>query len=682
MTMAVRPRALLLAVGGVIPLALLVQWSDAVVGGTMTAGPFPPLGAALFWGLLLLGNRLLSRGGRRTPLNRAELLVVLSAWIVANMVVGRGLVHPLLSTLAGETYYARSGLISRALTAHMPGWLAVTNRAAARDFYEGHHVRTPWSQWRAPLLTWAQLLAPLLLANLCLCGLFERVWIRYERLAYPLVALPMEALEHGTGATAAPAGFRAAFLFGLSVPVVLHGLGVAHAYVPMVPCISFYNDGSDLLAGPPWDAARPLYFNLYPLLIGLTFLAPTDVTLSVWFFLMLNKVELVLTAAVGWSDAVTGSAAAHPPYLEEQSAGAYLVLAALLIWSARRHLRQVGRDMLPAEFRQRLWRGQESVRADDRSTFRRERMDGQDNRQEQGTDGKQDENPSLRWLGWGFVLGCLGVLRWAVWTGMPLWFGAGFFGFYLVVALVLSRLMAEGGVSWVLAPILPDKLILSLVGSSAVSPLVITRLALHAQHLRDTRQMLAPAVFETGKLRDTAGYAPVRFYGLLLIVALLALGVGVTIALPTFYRYGALSLAPNSDGVMMSANVIPLTGINQASERLLHAVKPSPGTGVAVALGGAITWALAVLRTRYLGWPLHPLGYALTGTLQLGYANKMLVSIFLGWMFKALTLRFGGARGFRMMRGAALGLVLGDLLMGCLLKLLDALLGPSGYALF
>ena len=45
---------------------------------------------------------------------------------------------------------------------------------------------------------------------------------------------------------------------------------------------------------------RPLYVNVYPLLIGLTFLAPTDVTFSVWFFLLLNKIELVTTAIAGW----------------------------------------------------------------------------------------------------------------------------------------------------------------------------------------------------------------------------------------------------------------------------------------------------------------------------------------------------------------------------------------------
>jgi hypothetical protein len=350
----------------------------------------------------------------------------------------------------------------------------------------------------------------------------------------------------------------------------------------------------------------------------------------------------VTTAAMGWNDGATGNVTAAPPYLEEQSAGAYLALAALLVWNARRHLRQI--------------------------VMRKQDTD--------------DDARACRPLLVGFLLGIIGTLAWCVWTGLPLWFSLGYFGFYLATALVLSRLMAEGGVSWILAPILPDKLLLSLTGSSALAPVALTRLMLHTQHLRDTRQMLAPAVFQAGKLRDVAGFPLRTFYALLLSAVVLALTVGVVSALTLFYRYGALAHTPISDGLMMTAVVIPTTATGQVAPRLSGAIKPTPGAGFALLAGAGITWLLSALRVSFPSWPLHPLGYALTGTLQLGYANKMLLSIFLGWMFKVLTLRFGGARGFRLLRGVALGLVLGDLLMRGLLKLLDVLLGPSGYAIF
>ena len=649
-----RIRVLLVALIGVVPVSLFVQWSDIVVGGTMVAGPFPPLAACLFWAILLLLNAVSARFSRsREPLlTRAELLIILAVWLVANMVAGRGMLHPLLASLVGATYYSRSPLSENLLANNIPNWLALTDKPAARAFFEGHNVPVPWALWARPLLTWSLFFVPFILANVCLCALFERVWVRHERLAFPLVALPIEAFglrgsgQSGSISGASFASMRVPFLFGLAVPLLLHGFGVAHAYLPGIPCVPFFNDVSELFAVFPLSSLRPVYINFYPLLVGLTFLAPADVTLGIWLFLLINKAQMFVTTASGWNEGVIGgSTLSVPPYIEEQSAGAYLALAGILLYHARHHLRKIGEAM----------------------KFRRQ---------------TESEYSVYRPLAWGFVLGIGGVLIWCIVVGFPLWFAVLFFGFYFAVALVLSRLMAEGGVSWILGPILPDKLLLSLFGSASVSPVVISRLMYWMQHLRDTRQMLAPAVFETGKLRDTVGFPLRRFYALLLAGVALSLVVGTLRALPLFYQHGALSLAPNSDGLQMTASVMPTTALNQATARLLTPIKPSPAAGMAVLVGAAITLLLSSLRTRFFGFPFHPLGYALTGTIQLGYANKMLVSIFVGWAFKALTQRFGGVQGFRYLRGAAFGLIVGDLLMGGLIKLLDALLGPSGYAIF
>lgn len=658
-----RARLVFVALLGVIPIALVVQWSDLIVGGTMMAGPFPPLAASLLWCLLLLFQHSLHRKGSTPPFTRSEMLALLAVWIGANMVVGRGMLHPLLASLAGPVYYARSGAMARAIPHDLPSWLAVTNKAAAQGFFEGHGIPVPWDAWRAPLITWSLFFIPFIIANISLCVLFERMWVRHEKLAFPLVALPIEALNAERDAGKSPIGFRLALIFGVAVPVLLHGFGVAHAYMPGIPCVPFFNDISAAVANPPWTAIRPLYVNFYPLLVGLTFLAPTDVTFSVWFFLILNKLEMVVAGASGWSDGATGGGiTAAPPYLEEQSAGAYIALCGILIWNARNHLGKIVQASGGGAVTALLRRIAGSSRTDSRAAI---------------AEYREYCAPA-----WGLALGAIGILFWCVRTGLPLWFSACFFGFYFAVALVLSRLMAEGGVSWILAPILPDKLIFGLAGSASLGSASITRLALQVQHLRDTRQMIAPAIMETGKLRDEGSVPRLPFYLLMFVAIALALVVGTGAALPIFYHHGALILAPNSDGLMMSASVVPLTGVNQASARLLHPIRPSAGGAGGLMFGVGLTLILSVLRTHVIWWPLHPLGYALTGTLQLGYANKMLFSIFLGWLFKTITLRFGGARGYRYLRGAALGLVLGDLMMGGILKLLDALFGPSGYAIF
>lgn len=659
-----RGPAIWIALAGVVPLSLFVQWSDMAVGGTMVAGAFPPLAASLFWALLL-GINVLSawlRGGRAL-LNRGELLLILAVWLIANMVAGRGLLHPLLASIVGPTYYARTPAMTDALGTHIPDWLAITDKAAARGFFEGHSGSVPWNLWVRPLLAWSFFFLPFITANICLCALFEKVWVRQEKLSFPLVTLPIESVGFGPGGTVgtletvSPTGTREAtstlvpnirvpFLIGLGLPVLLHGFGVLNAYYPSIPAIPNINDLSGLFPTYPWTVLRPVYLNIHPILIGASFLAPTDVTLGVWFFLLVNKIQMFLAAVTGWNDGLaTSGTKAVPPFVEEQSAGAYLALGAMLLWHARSHLRKIGEAMWTAE-------------------------------------GPATEYTEYRPLAWGFILGISGILIWCVVIGVPAWLAVLFFGFYFLVALVLSRLMAEGGVSWVLAPILPDKLILSLFGSTSVTPGIITRLVYFMQHLRDTRQMLAPAVFETGKMRDVTGFPILRFYGLLLAAIIIALVTGVWQALPLLYERGAVSLVPISDGVNMSTSVIPQSGVSQAAARLQTPVPISLEAGVAVGIGALVAYALSELRLRFFWWPLHPLGYALTGTLQLGYANKMLFSIFVGWAFKVLTQRYGGMRGFRYLRGAAFGLIVGDLLMGGIIKALDALLGPSEYAIF
>ena len=647
-----RKRSVFLSLAGVVPLTLFVQWSDLVVGGTMAAGPFPPLAACLFWAFLILINWLSSRISRSKPfLLPSELLIIFAVWASATMVSGRGLTHALLSSLAGPVYYARTGLAATSIRRHLPDWLAITDRNVAVRFYEGGPGGVDWGVWAPPLLTWSLFFLLFLIANISLCALFERIWIREERLSFPLVNLPLELLQlHSEPQNAK--GFRAALLIGVAIPLFLHGFGAAHAYQPAIPCVSFFNDVSDFASNPPWSAIRPLYLNLYPILIGLAFLAPTEISLSVWFFLLLNKAELLVTAIAGWNDGAAGGAVPVPPYVEEQSAGAFIALAIALVWNSKRHLRGLFES------------------------------EGASRRDEEIKTTQSSDRETDRLFAATFVCGFVGVLAWCFRTGMPLWFSLGFFGFYFAVALVLSRLMSESGVTWLLAPILPDKLILSLTGSQALSQLALTRLTLHVQHLRDTRQMLAPALFQSGKMREESKIEPKAFYSLMLAAVVIAFVSGVLFALPIFHHYGALTLAPNSDGVMMTAKVIPTTAVNQLSQRLLTPIHPSPQAFAGVLAGAGVTALLASLRMRYLWWGLHPIGYALTGTLQTGYAAKMVFSVFLGWLFKSLVMRFGGSRGFRLLRRVALGLILGDLIMGAILKLCDWLLAPSGYAIF
>ena len=75
------------------------------------------------------------------------------------------------------------------------------------------------------------------------------------------------------------------------------------------------------------------------------------------------------------------------------------------------------------------------------------------------------------------------------------------------------------------------------------------------------------------------------------------------------------------------------------------------------ATGVGVMFFLTVMRTRYLWWPFHPLGYALMGswTMIVFWAPCIIA-----WMLKVVILRYGGMRTYVFLRPMFLGLVLGE----------------------
>jgi hypothetical protein len=81
------------------------------------------------------------------------------------------------------------------------------------------------------------------------------------------------------------------------------------------------------------------------------------------------------------------------------------------------------------------------------------------------------------------------------------------------------------------------------------------------------------------------------------------------------------------------------------------------------AIGFVGYWAIMAVRSRWLAWPLHPAGFALSTT---WYMSHMWFPMFLAWGLKAMTARWGGLSGVRALPIVAYGLILGDVGTGAL----------------
>jgi hypothetical protein len=87
----------------------------------------------------------------------------------------------------------------------------------------------------------------------------------------------------------------------------------------------------------------------------------------------------------------------------------------------------------------------------------------------------------------------------------------------------------------------------------------------------------------------------------------------------------------------------------------------------AIVTGAGVALVLQALKLQFAGWPLHPLGFAVSGSWSM---NTIWVPVLIAWAAKALTLRYAGLRGYRMLLPFFFGLILGDFTIGCLWPLI------------
>lgn len=477
---------------------------------------------------------------------------------------------------------------------------------AVRSLYKGGAV--PWRAWAVPIAYWS---AVLLLLNgiwIGLAALIHRIWIRYERLTFPVTTLPLEMV----GTPLSPFR-RPSFLIGAAIPAVLQSMLVLHDWYPSFPAFTLKaQDMRPLIfTAPPWDSVPNLHVGFYPMAIGLAYFMPGSIAFSCLAFWALIRLTYPAASAMGIESAGTG--AARFPYPNEQAAGAWIAFALLALAGVRHHWRGMMGSATPSDRR------------------------------------------AMIGLGILAAICLLMVGGMASGIGVPPVLAVGSVAVYAAYVLSGARVRADAGGVWTFAPVTwtPGRVVSEMGGGMHGGPRPMVAGAMFDLIYIDIRAQSLPFLMEGLKVGDAMGIpwrTIVLWVGLLSVTAL---AFGWWFGLRQFYAVGAATARSNAYALLKVQ-----IGMNE-----MHAMAARK-SGIdyaglsAVLFGGGLTGALALLRTRFVGFPLHPVGYVLCNTFSM---NSFFVPTLIAWLSKSFVLRYGGQRMYRSSLGFFVGLTIGDI---------------------
>jgi len=580
----------------------------------------------LFTLLVLLGaNVFLRRFACRWALSQGELLTLYLLLAVGSSVAGHDMLQILFPAITYPIWFAtpenRWGEFHR----YLPGWLTIKDRELLTPFYQGHaslYEGVHLSVWLRPILVWSGFFIVLGLMMLGLVVLFEERWVRHEKLSYPIIQIPLHLTDPRAWLFRSPLLWMGgALAAGMDLVNGLH-----HLY-PGVPSLGgALQDVSRFFPSRPLSAIGWTPLALYPFAVGLSFFIPRDLSFSIWFFFLFGKVTRILGDLWGW----TGDP--QFPYATEQAAGAWLGLALVALGVSR------GWRIRPLRA---MSQGQEEGIASRRAV-------------------------GMALVGW--VLGGIFLIGFGGMAQVAPGWTAVYFGLFFALGIAITRVRAEVGPPSHDLPCEPLGMLVTALGSSRLEPQALTLFTLFTSFNRAYRCHPMPVLLEGFALFSRSHLSFRRLVGALVGAIVVGTLAGAWAYYTLAFRYG---------GALFGEQWQCRHDFSRLISWKISPVEPNVPGIIAMLLGAVWTLALMGLRHAFLGFPLHPAGYALS--LSPWNVTWYWFSIGVGWLLKGIVLKFGGLRTYRRALPFFVGMVLGEFVLGAVWSLLGIALGRPMY---
>ena len=236
----------------------------------------------------------------KAALSQQDLLIIYSMLAVGSAFSGHDCMPRLMGLIPYAFRFATPENDWEALLfRYLPKWLVVSDPKAVKNFYEGevNFFTDGYVQyWMVPILSWSIVIFLLMLIFLCLTSIIRRQWVEHEKLAYPIIQIPLEITAQ-SGAI-----FRNRLLwigFAIAAGIdLLNGLQFFFPALPSIPVKQY--DLNIYFTQKPWNALGSTPLRFHPYLIGLGFILPLDLSFSCAFFYFMKKAQLLFGSMAGW----------------------------------------------------------------------------------------------------------------------------------------------------------------------------------------------------------------------------------------------------------------------------------------------------------------------------------------------------------------------------------------------
>ena len=620
---AVTARAVGLGLFLVIALDLLAIYVRYVFHGALMTYSHVPMAMLIVLMLMMFGLAIIAKM-TGWVLSKGEWHAILAMGIVGAALPGFGLTGYLLGYITAPYYFAtEENEWAEHLYPHLPNWLLPSNEGnAVAWYYEGlpSGAEIPWGVWLLPLFWWTTVVAAAFVMLACVAVIFRKQWVQNERLVFPAMAPLIDmASAPGDGKRRLPEFTRSRlFWIGFAIAFGVLAWNCINYFLPGFPRFPIYRSRWYWIDRqlPPIRG----YFGIFT--VFFSYFASLDVLFSIWFFDLVFIFEGGQLSKWGYK-AIT-------PYYRTgvyywQTFGAFVVFVASAFWVARKHLRDVLMKAL-----------------------------GRD-----PTVDDAHELMSYRAACIGLIGGMAYLFVWLVQMNFDPLKGFLFLFALIFVYTGVAKILADTGMPFTSKPIGTWSMIASFVGRRNISLPTLVAFRFSCLITENFKGLFLPALSHAGRVAEgVPGNQRRRLMGALGLVFIVSLLFNLLFTVWLGYDQGAYNF--NSWEITRAAErhfQHTVDALKKPDEPPFY--EKSPEEAVFLGIGGLLMAGLIYMRYRFVWWPLHPVGLAISGHFL---ARRTSFTTFLAWLIKFVMMKIGGPTVYRKSRPLFIGLLVGYIL--------------------